>query len=204
MTTSRSPTTVVTANGEVQTHEEATVYVPLPFWLKLRHGLQSALPPCFISKCATASPRRDKKKKGHCCAASAATRLSHLVPDVAATAEEKLNWNDMEKIWHHTFYNELKVLHTVPLSYREHMTQTRFLTFNVPAMYIGDSDCTIRFGRTTDIVMDSVDGVPIYEGYYNLRHDILRLVGRDSSEYLVTNLTTLSLLSLQRAGLLGI
>ena len=25
--TSRSPTTVVTANGEVQTHEEATVYV---------------------------------------------------------------------------------------------------------------------------------------------------------------------------------
>ena len=27
VTTSRSPTTVVTANGEVQTHEEATVYV---------------------------------------------------------------------------------------------------------------------------------------------------------------------------------
>ena len=27
MTTSRSPTTVITANGEVQTHEEATVYV---------------------------------------------------------------------------------------------------------------------------------------------------------------------------------
>ena len=26
-TTSRSPTTVMTANGEVQTHEEATVYV---------------------------------------------------------------------------------------------------------------------------------------------------------------------------------
>ena len=27
VTTSRSPTTVKTANGEVQTHEEATVYV---------------------------------------------------------------------------------------------------------------------------------------------------------------------------------
>ena len=27
LTTSRSPTTVTTANGEVQTHEEATVYV---------------------------------------------------------------------------------------------------------------------------------------------------------------------------------
>ena len=27
VTTSRSPTTVITANGEVQTHEEATVHV---------------------------------------------------------------------------------------------------------------------------------------------------------------------------------
>ena len=27
LTTSRSPTIVITANGEVQTHEEATVYV---------------------------------------------------------------------------------------------------------------------------------------------------------------------------------
>ena len=27
VTTSRSPTTVIIANGEVQTHEEATVYV---------------------------------------------------------------------------------------------------------------------------------------------------------------------------------
>ena len=27
LTTSKSPTTVITANGEVQTHEEATVYV---------------------------------------------------------------------------------------------------------------------------------------------------------------------------------
>ena len=27
LTTSRGPTTVITANGEVQTHEEATVYV---------------------------------------------------------------------------------------------------------------------------------------------------------------------------------
>ena len=36
--------------------------------------------------------------------------------------------------------------------------------------------------------MDSGDGVPIYEGD-TLRDDILRLAGRDSSEYLMTNLT---------------
>ena len=36
VTTSRSPSSVITANGEVQTNEEATCYVPQPFWLKLR------------------------------------------------------------------------------------------------------------------------------------------------------------------------
>ena len=45
----------------------------------------------------------------------------------------------------------------------------------------------VASGRTTDIVMDSGDGVPIYE-CYTLRPDILRLAGRDSSEYLMTNL----------------
>ena len=37
LTTSRSPTTVITANGEVQTHEKATVYVKeLDIFLTLR------------------------------------------------------------------------------------------------------------------------------------------------------------------------
>jgi actin-related protein len=125
------------------------------------------------------------------------------------------NWDDMEKIWSHTFDNELRVVVGAddeededvsgvllteapmnPRENRERMTQIMFETFNARRFYVAIQAVLSLYasGRTTGVVVDCGDGVshtvPIYEGY-SMPHAIQRinLAGRDLTDYLCKILT---------------
>lgn len=118
------------------------------------------------------------------------------------------NFDEMEKIWHHTFYNELRVapedqpvlLAESPLNpkaNREKIAQIMFEVFNAPALYLANqaalSLCAAGL-RSTGVVLESGDGVthavPVYE-YHALPHATTRLdvAGRDLTDYLAQLLT---------------
>jgi actin, other eukaryote len=117
------------------------------------------------------------------------------------------NWDDMEKIWHHTFYNKLRVtpeehpvlLTEAPLNPKvnhEKMIQIMFEIFNMPAFFISIQAILSLYasGRTMGFVLDSWDGVshtvPNYKSYA-LTHAIKRLdfADHDLTNHMVTSLT---------------
>ena len=112
------------------------------------------------------------------------------------------NWDDMEKIWHHTFYNELRMapeectllLTEQPLNpraNREKTTQIMFETFSIPLLHqcICPMLSLYASGRTTGLVIDSGAGVshvvPIFK-QHTLTHAIQRhdiASGRDLTDF---------------------
>ncbi|ROT70787.1 putative actin, cytoplasmic 2-like isoform X2 [Penaeus vannamei] len=112
------------------------------------------------------------------------------------------NWDDMEKIWHHT-YNELRVApeeHPVllteaplnPKANREKMAQVMFETFNCPAMHVANQALlnTYYAGRSAAVVVDCGDGVthvmPLHNGYTTPGAiQRLDLAGRDLTHHLM-------------------
>jgi len=113
------------------------------------------------------------------------------------------SWEDMEKVWHHTFYNELRVSPNEikgvllteaprqPKANREKMVQIMFETFEVQNIYVAIQAVMSLYsaGRTTGLVTDSGDGVthtvPVFEGF-SLPHAVERMeiAGRVLTNYL--------------------
>jgi actin-related protein len=117
------------------------------------------------------------------------------------------NWDDMEQIWHHAFYDKLKVEpedHPIllteppmnPMANRERPILIMFETFNVPVFYVSIQTVLSLFasGLTTGVVIDSGEdvthAVPIYEGSaLYMATTRIDLAGREVTDYLGKMLT---------------
>lgn len=113
------------------------------------------------------------------------------------------DWDVMEKVWHHTFYNELQVdpqEHPVMITdspmnsfeNKERCTDVFFENLNVPSFYIASSAvlALMASGSTKGVVFDSGEGcthvVPIYEAYA-LPHSTreIDIAGSDLTNYMM-------------------
>eukprot|EP01084_Bolivina_argentea_P137194 241635_1 len=88
------------------------------------------------------------------------------------------NWDNMEKLWYYTFYDELRVQpeeHEVllteaqlnPRANNTKMIQVLFETFNVPSLYISKPAflALAALGRSSGVVVDIGDGVSTTTSY---------------------------------------
>ena len=125
--------------------------------------------------------------------------LNLQYPIAAGIVED---WGAMEKIWHHTFYNELRVNPSEaksvlvteaprnPKENREKMVTVLFETFEVQAVYVAIQAVMSLYsaGRSTGLVVDCGDGVshtvPIFEGF-SMPHAIekMEIAGRVLTNY---------------------
>ncbi len=111
------------------------------------------------------------------------------------------NWDDIENIWSHVFYNKLKIEpkdHNIlmteaalnPIENRKKMLELLFEKFNVKGTYVSMQAVLALYGssKTTGVVVDSGDGVthivPVCKGYaINSSIKRFNLAGRDLTNY---------------------
>lgn len=113
------------------------------------------------------------------------------------------DWNDMERVWAHTYGSEglgcasdghPLLLTEAPLNaarHRERCAEILFEHFNVPALFLAPQAILSLYasGRTTGLVLDVGDGVshavPVYEGFA-VPHAVARMdvAGRDVTDRL--------------------
>ena len=117
------------------------------------------------------------------------------------------NWDDLEKLWMHAFYTELKVPpeeHPVILTQslrnskynREKTVQVLFETFSVPALYLAVPEVMVLIatGRETGIVLDcghtGVNCLPV-SSLSPLPYALLSspIAGKSLTEYLTSMIT---------------
>ncbi|MBZ3889173.1 Actin, alpha cardiac muscle 2, partial [Sciurus carolinensis] len=113
------------------------------------------------------------------------------------------SWDNLEKIWHHSFYH---VLHVAPeqhplmvtepplskISTKEKVSQILFETFGVPALYIANSGVLSLYssGQTSGTTIESGEGmtyfVPIIDGCPLLQSTVqMDIAGQDLTSYLL-------------------
>jgi actin, other eukaryote len=115
------------------------------------------------------------------------------------------NFDQMERIWHHTFHNELRmspeekrlIMNEEPgntKEKREKTTEIMFEMFNVPGFYLEQSSVLTMFasGRTTGVVLNmghtKNDVCCIHEGNILPVSEISHLGGRDLTKFLQKSL----------------
>ncbi|KAI6653692.1 hypothetical protein LOD99_3196 [Oopsacas minuta] len=137
------------------------------------------------------------------CAHEAISKRAMLVLKYPIEHGVVTDWDNMEELWHHTFYDQLHVYpeeHSLlitepplnPKTNREKTTQIMFETFNTPKLYVSNTSQLALYasGRCTGIVIDSGEGVtysvPVFNGHIQT-DSILRLdiAGRDITDYLM-------------------
>lgn len=130
-----------------------------------------------------------------------------MVPTCPMECGIVVDWGDMERVWHHVFYNELAVdpqRHPVllsepllnPRANRERAAAVLFGAFRVPMVHFALSAVLALFfvqRRTTSVMVDLGEGsttiLPIYETFAVL-HAAARIdiAGRDLTEDLMRRL----------------